>query len=324
MEKSESSIINTEVMGDMIDARLPHLLKFTPFARVDTALVGVPGDTKTVPSWNFVGAAEDVGEGEEIAVKKLTASSTSFTVKKAMQSVSITQECINSGLGDSVGQAEAQLTRAIALKVEADVLAAALTAEQSYNGRASEIAYSAIVDALDVLDEEEITEKVMFVSPAQLTALRKDEAFLSADKYQSGVAVTGEIGMIAGVRIIPTRQIKTIKYEKSESGTLTVAEDGTEGKDLIGISEARSHTAAAVTVGDKLTAVDAYYRCPIVKLEAEDNVNELAAITIFMKKDTTVDAEWFPKRQTHEITASKYYGVALTNASKVVVAEFKA
>ena len=280
-----NDIINPQVMGDMIEAKIPHMLKFTPFAKVDTTLVGVPGDTKTVPSWNFVGAAEDVAEGAEITTKKLTAASTTFTIKKAMQSVGITQESINSGLGDPVGQAEIQLAKAIALKVEADVLAAALTGSQTYDGSGSVIKYSGIVDAVGVLEEEEITDKVMFVNPAQITTLRKDADFLSADKYQGGVAVSGEIGQIAGVRIVPSKQI--VKYG---SGA---------------------------------------YVCPIIKLEpasteTEYAETELPAITIFLKKDTAVDAEWFPKKQTHDITAAKYYGVALTNAAKVVLATFKA
>lgn len=279
-----SDIINPQVMGDMIEAKIPHMLKFTKFAKVDTTLVGVPGDTKTVPSWNFVGAAEDVAEGAEITTKKMTAASTTFTVKKAMQSVGITQESINSGLGDPVGQAESQLAKAIALKVEGDVLAAALTGSQAYDGSASAIKYSGIVDAVGVLAEEEITDKVMFVNPAQITALRKDSDFLSADKYTAGVAISGEIGMIAGVRIVPSNQIKL-----------------TDGK----------------------------YVCPMIKLEpasadTEYTEGELPAITIFLKKDTSVDHEWFPKKQTHDITAAKYYGVALTNASKVVLATFKA
>lgn len=280
-----SDIINPQVMGDMIEAKIPHMLKFTPFAKVDTTLVGVPGDTKTVPSWNFVGAAVDVAEGGEIATKKLTAASTTFTIKKAMQSVGITQESINSGLGDPIGQAEIQLAKAIALKVEADVLAAALTASQAYNGAAATIKYTGIVDAVGGLNEEEITDKVLFVNPAQITTLRKDPDFLSADKYQGGVAVSGEIGTVAGVRIVPSKQIV-----KSGDGT---------------------------------------YVCPLIKLEpastdTEYAETELPAITIFLKKDTAVDAEWFPKKQTHDITATKYYGVALTNAAKVVLATFKA
>lgn len=280
-----SDIINPQVMGDMIEAKIPHMLKFTPFAKVDRTLVGVAGDTKTVPSWNFIGAAEDIAEGAEITTKKLTAASTTFTIKKAMQSVGITQESVNSGLGDPIGQAEVQLAKSIALKVDADVLAAALTGTQTYDGSAAVIKYTGIVDAVGVLNEEEITDKVMFVNPAQVTALRKDADFLSADKYQGGVAVSGEIGMIAGVRIVPSNQIV-----KSGEGT---------------------------------------YVCPLIKLEpssadTEYTENELPAVTIFLKKDTSVDAEWFPKKQTHDITAAKYYGVALTNAAKVVLATFKA
>lgn len=279
-----SDIINPQVMGDMIEAKIPHMLKFTPFAKVDTSLVGVPGDTKTVPSWNFVGVAEDVAEGEEIETKKLTAASTTFTIKKAMQSVGITQESINSGLGDPMGQGETQLAKSIALKVEADVLAAALTGSQTYDGSASVIKYAGIVDAVGVLEEEEITDKVMFVNPAQITALRKDSEFMDKNKYGNDVMVSGEIGQIAGVRIVPSKQIV-----KNDGGN---------------------------------------YVCPIVKLEpasdeTEYTENELPAITIFMKKDTAVDVEWFPKKQTYDITAAKYYGVALTNAAKVVLATFK-
>lgn len=280
-----SDIINPQVMGDMLEARIPHMLKFTPFAKVDTSLEGVPGDTKTVPSWNFIGAAEDVAEGEAVSTKKLTASTATFTIKKAMQSVSISQEAINSGLGDPVGAAETQLAKAIAVKVDADVLAAALTASNAYDGSANKISYAGIVDAIGVLAEEEITEKVLFVNPAQVTALRKDPDFLSADKYQAGVMVSGEIGRIAGVRIVPSNQIV-----KNEAGC---------------------------------------YVCPLIKLEpasadTEYAENELPAITIFLKKDVSVDHEWFPKSQSHDITAARYYGVALTNGAKVVLATYKA
>ena len=119
------NIINPQVMGDMINAKIEAQLKLTPYAKLDTTLQGVPGDTKTVPSWNFIGEAVDVAEGGEVEVSQLTASQTTFTIKKAMKSVGITQEAINSGLGNPVGQAELQLSKAIAGKVDNDVLDAA-------------------------------------------------------------------------------------------------------------------------------------------------------------------------------------------------------
>ena len=277
-------IVNPEVMGDMIGAKVEAMLKLTKYAKLDTTLQGVAGDTKTVPSWNFIGEASDIAEGTEVDLTAMTASTKTFTIKKAMKAVGITQEAVNSGLGNPIGQAETQLAKAIASKVDADVLAALLTATAVSGNGSAGISYEGIVDAVGVFNEEEVTEKVMFVAPAQVTALRKDANFISADKYNFNVVATGEIGTIAGVHIVPSKRI--------------------------------------VAAGDVFT-------CPIVKLEAaspetEYTEDELAAVTIFLKKDIQTDAEWKPRSQTHEITTAKYYGVALTNEAKVVLAKFDA
>lgn len=280
-----ANMINPEVMGDMINAKIEALAKLTPYAKVDTTLQGVPGDTKTVPSWNYIGDAEDVAEGVEVGLTQMTASSTTFTIKKAMKAVGITQEAINSGLGNPVGQAEHQLAKSIVGKVDNDVLAAALTAANVVGDGTAAIGYAGIVDAVTHFeDEEDGIEKVMFIAPKQEAKLLKDADFLSADKFTSGVAVNGAIGKIAGCWIKKSNKIK---------------------------------------------AVDGVFTNPIIKLEpdspeTEYTEDELPAITIFLKKDVSVDHEWFPKKQQHDITAAKYYGVALTNAAKVVLAKFKA
>ena len=277
-----ANMINPEVMGDMINAKIEAMAKITPYAKVDTSLQGVPGDTKTVPSWNYIGDAEDVAEGNEVSLTQMTASSTTFTIKKAMKAVGITQEAVNSGLGNPIGQAESQLAKAIVGKVDNDVLDAALKATNIYTGTGV-IGYAGIVDAVTKFeDEEDGIEKVMFISPKQEATLLKDPDFLSADKFTGGVAVNGAIGKIAGCWIKKSNKIK------AKSGVFT---------------------------------------CPIIKLEPDNaeteyTEDELPALTIFLKKDTTVDAEWFPKKQQTDITACKYYGVALTNAAKVVLAKF--
>jgi N4-gp56 family major capsid protein len=277
-----NNMINPEVMGDMINAKIEALAKITPYAKVDTTLQGVPGDTKTVPSWNYIGDAEDVAEGAEVGLTQMTASSTTFTIKKAMKAVGITQEAVNSGLGNPIGQAESQLAKSIVGKVDNDVLEAALTSTNIVTTGAV-IGYAGIVDAVTKFeDEEDGVEKVMFIHPKQEATLLKDPDFVSADKFQAGVAVNGSIGKIAGCWIKKSNKIK------AKSGV---------------------------------------YTCPIIKLEpdsaeTEYTEDELPALTIFLKKDTTVDAEWFPKKQQTDITACKYYGVALTNSAKVVLAKF--
>ena len=66
-----SDIINPQVMKDMIEAKIEAQLKITPYAKLDTTLVGVPGNTVTVPSWNYVGDAENYdvegGAGKQTA-----------------------------------------------------------------------------------------------------------------------------------------------------------------------------------------------------------------------------------------------------------------
>lgn len=330
-----ANMINPQVMGDMIDAKIEALLKITPYAKVDTTLQGVPGDTKTVPSWNYIGDAEDVAEGAEVDLTAMTASTATFTIKKAMKSVGLTQEAINSGLGNPVGQAEKQLAKAIAGKVDNDVLAAAYTGSMVVApSTLAVIAYNGIVDAnAKFEDEEDGIDKVMFIHPNQEAALLKDASFLSADKFTGGVAVNGAIGKIAGTWIKKSKKVKLVKYEKDNTnGTIeivadSVAETATTKKHLATILP---YVEGELAVGDKVKAVaNDYYINPILKMEpdsaeTEYTEDELPAITIFLKKDTQTDHEWKPRTQTHEITTSKYYGVAKTNDAKIVLAKFKA
>lgn len=329
-----ANMINPEVMGGMIEAKIDALLKLTPYAKVDRTLVGVPGDTKTVPSWNYIGDAEDVAEGAEVGLSTLTASSTTFTIKKAMKAVGITQEAINSGLGNPVGQAEKQLAKAIAGKVDNDVLDAVYKGTNVYAGSAlAVIGYAGIVDAnAKFEDEEDGIEKVMFINPAQESTLLKDPDFVSADKFQAGVAVNGSIGKIAGAWVKKSKKVKPIQYEKAAEGTITILdENGSETSTAKKLSSVQPYCQAVLAVGDKVNAVSAanqYYLCPIIKMEpdsaeTEYTEDELPAVTIFLKEDIRVDAEWFPKKQQTDVTAAKYYGVALTNDSKVVLAKFK-
>ena len=320
------NMINPEVMGDMLDAKIEAQLKLTPYAKVDTTLQGVPGDTKTVPSWNYIGDAEDIAEGEEVDTTKMTASKSTFTIKKAMKSVSITQESINSGLGNPVGQAESQLAKSIAGKVDNDVLTEAYKAKMSSGDGTSQISYSGLVDASTKFeDEEDGIEKVLFIHPAQEGTLLKDSNFISADKYEPGVMVKGAIGKVAGCQVKKSKKVRLVTYAKDENGTVTISADN------LAEYQAKVDPTVELKTGDKVKALAAasqFYVCPVIKMEADSEdteytEDELPAITIFLKKDTSLDHEWFPKKQIHDLTASRYYGVALTNGAKVVLAKFK-
>ena len=209
---------------------------------------------------------------------------------------------------------------------------AAVGCANVFDGSAAVIGYKPIVDAVTKFeDEEDGIDKVMFIHPKQEATLLKDADFLSADKFTGGVAVNGAIGKIAGCWVKKSKKVQLVSYAKDNSaGTIDIVVDSTnETSTKKHLSTVQPNCADVLAVGDKVKAVDAFYRCPIIKMEpdspeTEYTEDELPALTIFLKADTKVDAEWFPKKQQHDVTACKYYGVALTNAAKVIVASFKA
>lgn len=277
-----ANLVNPEVMGDMIAAKLPKKLQVIPFAAIDRTLVGVPGDTITVPSYTYIGDAEDVNEGVEAGVVALGTSTKKATIKKAMKAVELTDEAILSGYGDPVGNAENQLALSVASKIDSDALEALLkTNTRKHDSKTKAISYEVIVDAIDLFEEEVNTEKVMFVNPKQVTTLRKDPNFISADKYPNQVVMTGEIGTIANTRIVPTKK---------------VALDGTS----------------------------AFYTCPIIKLTHDDETEQdTAALTVYLKRDPNVEVDRKSLKRSTEISIDEFYTVAVSDDSKVVLAEIK-
>lgn len=277
-----ANLVNPQVMGDMVAAKLPKKLRVAPFATIDRTLVGVPGNTITVPSYTYIGDAEDVNEGVEAGVVTLGTSTKTATIKKAMKAVELTDEAVLSGYGDPVGNAENQLALAVASKIDNDALDALLTTNtRKFDSKTKAISYDVIVDAIDLFEEEINTEKVMFVNPKQVTTLRKDPNFISADKYPANVVMSGEIGTIANTRIVPTKKVK-------------------------------------------LDTTSAFYTCPIIKLTHDDETEQdTAALTVYLKRDPNIEVDRKSLKRTTEISIDEFYTVAVSDDSKVVLAEIK-
>ena len=201
-----AQLIDPEVMAPMISAKLTEAIVATPFAKIDTTLVGRPGSTITVPKYEYIGDAEDLAEGVTADKTQLTTTSAEYTLKKAVKQVELTDEAVLSGYGNPVGETNSQLAKAIASKVDNDVMDELKGAQLGYNGAETGISYDEVVNAIDVLNEEENVEKVMFIHPKQVSQLRKDDDFISNDKYNNNVIMKGEIGMIANTRIVPSKK----------------------------------------------------------------------------------------------------------------------
>lgn len=202
------NLIDPEVMAPMVSAKLAKAIVATPFAKIDTTLQGRPGSTITVPKYRFIGDAEDLAEGVDANETQLETTTDTYTVKKAVKQVRLTDEAVLSGYGNPVGETNNQLGLALASKVDQDVMDELQTSRNIHNASTDAISYDGIVDAIDKFQEEQNVEKVMFIHPLQVTELRKDENFIDKTKYGNDVMVRGEIGMVANARIVPSKRVK--------------------------------------------------------------------------------------------------------------------
>ena len=292
-----SDLINPQVMADMISGKIAKKVVVSPFAKIDDTLAGQAGDTVTVPAFNYIGDAVDVSEGNAVTPEKLTASSTTFGVKKAMKAVELTDEAVLSGYGNPVGEATTQLAKAIASKIDADAMDALTTiynastaphgVQKIYNA-SDAIGYSGIVNAVDTFEEEVQSEKVMFIHPKQVTQLRLDSNFISADKYNNEVVMRGEIGMVSGVRIVASKRVKSV--------------DGTQGSRTVTI-------AGTVAIGDKFSIDGNEFTATAATAK-----NVADGLVAMITADT--DSKYSASNSNGVITLSEktgYYGIGLAD-----------
>ena len=54
------NLVNPQVMADAVTAKVKQKIVATPFAKVDDTLVANAGDTITIPTFEYIGDAEDV------------------------------------------------------------------------------------------------------------------------------------------------------------------------------------------------------------------------------------------------------------------------
>ena len=278
-----ANLINPEVMSSMISAKVEKKVAVIPFAKVDTTLQGQAGNTITIPVFGYIGDAANVEEGASIGASALTTTDKQFTVKKIGKGVDLTDEAILSGYGDPVGEANRQLAMAIAQKVDQDAIDALYGASLTFDGVANKISYAGIVDAIDKFEEEYNTEKIIFVHPKQVSQLRKDADFTSADKYVNGnyIAVNGEIGKIANARVVVSKRVKENEGNTGYVNPIVKINFDTETEEAT------------------------------------------PALTVFLKRNVMVETSRDIDKQVNMIRASENYVVALTDESKVVKATFK-
>lgn len=203
-----ANLFNPQVVGDMINAKLVDAIKFSPLCKVDTNLVGRPGNTITLPSYAYIGDATAVGEGEDIPIAQLSESTVEATVSKIGKGVQITDEAVLSGYGDPLGEAVKQIRTAIASKVDNDVLTILGTISSEMTHTASAFSADAVGDALVKFGEDIDGEKVLMVSPEDYAILRKADTWIPASEISANIVIKGTVGEVHGCQVVVSNKLK--------------------------------------------------------------------------------------------------------------------
>ena len=226
-----AQLVNPEVLADMVSAKLPKMIKFTPLAYVERELVGQPGNTVTVAKWVYSGDAKDITEGEAIVPDQLTTDKSTMTIKKAGKGVEVTDEALLSGYGDPLGQAAHQISLAIANKVDNDLVVEAKKATQYVDDAPTTGA--AIDKALAVFEDEEDARYVALVNPQDAIALRADtvKEWVRGSEIGANIVVSGTFGETHGVQIVRSKKVEKgkgflVKVSAVETDTDDVAKYG--------------------------------------------------------------------------------------------------
>ena len=226
-----AQLVNPEVLADMVSAKLPKMIKFTPLAYVERKLVGQPGNTVTVAKWVYSGDAKDITEGEAIVPDQLTTDKSTMTIKKAGKGVEVTDEALLSGYGDPLGQAAHQIALAIANKVDNDLATEAAKATQYVDDAPT--TGDALDKALAVFSDEENAHYVAVINPEDAIALRSNtvKEWLRGSEIGANTVVSGTFGETHGVQIVRSKKVTKgkgflVKVSPVETDTDDVAKYG--------------------------------------------------------------------------------------------------
>lgn len=209
-----NDLVNPQVMADMVEKKLVNAMKFAPLATIDNTLEGRPGDTITLPSWNYIGDAQTLAEGSSLSVATLTASTVSAQIHKIAQGVELTDEAVLSGYGDPIGESANQIVLALASQTDNEVLnvLASITGDMLLETSASSVAPADtdITNALEKFGEDIDGVKVALVNPSVYTAMRANtNSWVPASEIGAGIAVRGVVGEYQGCQVMVSNKLKT-------------------------------------------------------------------------------------------------------------------
>ena len=321
----KANVIIPEVLADYVEEKLGDKSVFAPIADINDDLENKgEGDTLSLPKYEYVGAAQDVGEGQQIPVVNLQAGKVDKTVKKIGLGIPVTDEALLSVFGDIVEETATQLAASIDDKSDNDFLA---ELEAISGARkliiTGDMSSDVLIDALEIFGEDEQGVKALYLNPKSVKALRKDPDYINGSDIATDIAIKGASGELWGCQFINTNRLKNkdeafivkpgalmfirqrgvmVEPERS-AGTQTTTWYGSK----IGVPYLADESKAAMI--EKRSSVKAVDVCTSVAGEATNG-------TILTVPVAPINCKWVYKLGSTDVTPT--WGTAVTSYTDLV------
>lgn len=197
-----NTFVLPEILAAVVEEKLGDKIKLYPLAKVES-LNGKAGEVINVPTVKYIGDAETVEKGAAIPVSDFTQDSSDVKIGKAGKALQFAQEDINNHYLDLQAEAEKQMVKAIANKIEKDLFTALGTTVNEATIGALDV--DGLAEAVVPFGEDLEDAMYLFVNPADLAKLRKDDNFIVNANH--GDAEIKSAGMIFGMEVVVTNHV---------------------------------------------------------------------------------------------------------------------
>ncbi len=203
---------NTVFENKIIETKAQDILQTSVNSRnlmtVDNSLSQQAGMIKSINTYKYTGAAEEVGVGAGNSTRGgLTYTTKDYEVKMVQQAFDYQDEDFlkdNTIVDNGIKGA----TQMMANKMTDDFFGAILTnVAEIPKHEITDFNYDAVVDAIAKLQVEDESKLFLVISPKWKAAIRKDEDFKAARMGE--VIYNGQVGTICGIPVIVNKALAT-------------------------------------------------------------------------------------------------------------------
>lgn len=306
-----ADLIDPQVIADEIEQKLIDGIRFAPLAEVDNTLVGKAGDEITFPSYEYVGMAEDVEEGADIPIAKLSTDTAKVKVSKIGRAIQFTDEALLAGNENSVASESAkQAVIAINDKVEAKLLKemsdkAALKATVSASGNVTH----AVAEALALFGEDIDGFKVLICTPSFYTRLLKSDGWIPNTETGANIIIRGAVGQFYGCQVVVSNRLAQKTYAVTTDETVNPQHTYFEKK-------GDSYIAVKNVAEDATPKANGWYE--VTSTTNEAYIIKQGALRIVFKRGTLVEFDRDKIDQTNYVIASKLFAPYLYDKTKLI------